>query len=158
MGVARDAGATRFDVGLLLLRLAGFGLAYAHGWGKLVRLLGGDTGFADSVAKIGLPMPLVFAWAAALTESVGGFLVLLGLGTRVAAALCGFTMLVAAMGTHHAHHQALIKLGLASFPPETVKSWGNPELALVYLLPFLALALMGGGRFALERLARRGKR
>jgi putative oxidoreductase len=158
VNASREPAGIRLDLGLLVLRLAGFGLAYAHGWGKLVRMVSGDTGFVEGVARLGFPLPVVFAWAAALAESLGGLLVLLGLGTRVAAALCAFTMLVAAFGTHHAHHHALIQLGLASFPPETVKAWGKPEMALIYALPFVALALVGGGRFALERLLRRGKR
>ena len=43
-------------------------------------------------------------------------------------------------------------LGLAAYPPDTVKAWGSYELALLYLAVFVALALAGGGRFAVERL------
>jgi uncharacterized membrane protein YphA (DoxX/SURF4 family) len=40
-----------------------------HGWSKLVRLAGGDSGFVDSVGKMGFPMRVVFAWAAVLAET-----------------------------------------------------------------------------------------
>ncbi len=144
------------DVALLVLRLAGVGLSVAHGIPKLARMLGGNLGFVDSVARLGLPFPAVFAWAAALSESVGGLLLAVGLGTRLMAALCACTMAVAAFLRHHAHDYLWIQLGLIQVEPATVEKWGDPELALVYLLAFLALCLLGGGRFALERAFRRG--
>jgi putative oxidoreductase len=144
------------DVGLLLLRMAGVGLAVAHGIPKLARMLGGNLGFVDSVARLGFPFPAVFAWAAALSESVGGLLLAVGLGTRVTAAFCACTMAVAAFLRHHAHDLLRINLGLLQADPATVEKWGDPELALVYLLAFLALCMLGGGRFALERAFRRG--
>lgn len=146
------------DFGLLVLRLAGLGLALAHGLGKLLNLAAGNTGFIDSVGRMGFPMPGVFAWAAALSEVVGGLLVFLGLGTRVAAAFCAITMAVAALGRHHAHDLLLVKLGLLKVPPENLQAWGNPELALLYVLPFVALVLLGGGQYALERLFKKGGR
>ena len=146
------------DVALLILRFAGLGLALAHGLSKLTNLAAGNKGFIDGVAKMGLPMPAVFAWAAALSEVVGGLLVLLGLGTRVAAAFCAITMLVAAFGRHHAHDLLLVKMGLLKVPPENLQAWGNPELALMYLLPFVALVLLGGGQFSLERMFKKGGR
>jgi putative oxidoreductase len=123
-----------------------------HGWGKLVRMASGDQGFVSGVAQMGFPMPLVFAWAAVIAETVLAVMVTLGLFTRPAAAVLAFNMAVAAFLRHRAHLHWASALGLATYPPETVKGWGNPELALVYLLVFLALALAGGGRYALERL------
>jgi len=50
----------------------------------------------------------------------------------------------------------LARLGLAPVPEEALKAWGNPELALVYLLLFAAVALLGAGRFSIDaRLGRR---
>jgi putative oxidoreductase len=146
------------DVALLLLRFAGLGLALGHGLGKLMNLAAGNTGFIEGVAKMGLPMPGLFGWAAAISEVVGGLLVFFGLGTRVAAAFCAITMAVAALGRHHAHDQLLVKVHLLKVPPENLQAWGNPELALMYLLPFAALVLLGGGQYALERMFRKGGR
>jgi putative oxidoreductase len=101
---------------------------------------------------MGFPLPEAFAWAAALSEALGGLLLALGLGTRVMAGFCAATMFVAAFMRHHAHDQLRINLGLLQADAKTVESWGNPELALVYLAVFVALALLGGGRFALERV------
>lgn len=146
-----------FDFAVLVLRLAGLGLAIFHGWGKLARLLGGDHRFADGLAQMGFPAPLVFAWAAALVETVGGTLVTLGLFTRVAAALCAVTMMVAAFVRHHALDQLFVRMGLMEVPPERLTAWGNPELALLYLAVFLAVALAGAGGLSLDGM-RGGRR
>jgi putative oxidoreductase len=139
------------DVAVLILRLAGLGLALAHGWGKVAALaMGSGDRFVEGVASLGFPLPALFAWAAALAEFGGGLAVALGLGTRVAAGFAAFTMAVAAFGRHHAHELLLVKLGLAGATPDQLKAWGNPELALVYLALFLGVALLGGGRFSLD--------
>ncbi len=66
-----------FDIGLLWLRvLMGAGIAY-HGYGIV---FGGNMEhFAQSVAHLGFPRPEIFAWAAALSEFLGGILIALGL-------------------------------------------------------------------------------
>ena len=86
------------DEGLFLLRLGfGLGIAY-HGYGKI---FGGYMGkFAMGVAALGIPFPEFFAWAAALSEFVGGLLLVLGLLTRPAAFFIMSTMLVAVFGQH----------------------------------------------------------
>jgi putative oxidoreductase len=137
-------------MGLLILRLAGLYLAVSHGWGKVVGLSSGQGGFVKGVAEMGLPAPVLFAWAAALAEFAGGILVTVGLGTRVAAAFAASTMAVAAFGRHHAHGHLLNALGVAPVSDEVSKGWGNPELALIYLLAFVAIALLGPGRFAID--------
>jgi putative oxidoreductase len=144
-------GSLPMDLALLVLRLAGLGLAVFHGWGKLEGLLLGTSRFAEGVASMGFPAPVAFAWAAALSETVGGLLVFLGFGTRIAAALCAITMLVAAVARHHAYDLLLWKLGLMTVTPETAKIWGSPELALMYFMAFVALVLAGAGRLSLDR-------
>jgi len=147
------------DVGLLILRLVGLGLAVGHGWGKVASLAAGQGDrLIQSVGTLGFPAPAFFAWAAALSEFLGGICVALGLGTRVAAAFAGFTMFVAAFGRHRAFHQLLVQLGLMQASEETLKAWGNPELALVYLAAFVTLVLVGPGRLSLDALLGRRKR
>ena len=66
-------------------------------------LAGGDQGFAESLGQMGFPLPLFFAWAAALAETLGG-----AAGHRSACsrgsppAFCAITMAVAAFVRHHA--------------------------------------------------------
>jgi len=45
-----------------------------------------------------------------------------------------------------------VAVGAMRASEETVRSWGNPELALLYLLAFATLVLTGGGRFSLDRV------
>jgi len=144
------------DVALLLLRLAGLLLAINHGWGKVLSLATGHgEGFVSGVAALGFPVPVVFAWAAALSEFAGGLLVALGLGTRIAAGFTAVTMFVAGFVRHKALQVFLAWVGVLSVSEETRRSWGNPEGALVFMLIFLSVSLMGGGRFALDRVVRR---
>jgi len=147
------------DIGLLILRLAGLYLA-THGWGKVMALSTGEgAGFIKATADLGFPLPVVFAWAAALSEFVGGLLVAVGLGTRVAAGFAATTMAVAAFGRHHAHAQLLNALGISPVANDVLKGWGNPELALIYLLAFAALAFTGPGALAIDaRFERKGRR
>lgn len=147
------------DLALLVLRLAGVGLAVAHGWGKVVRLASGEgERLTSSVEALGFPLPLLFAWAAALAELAGGLAIALGLATRIAAALAAFTMFVAAFLQHRFHLHVLAWLGLVDVEPSTIDGWGNPELALLYLIICTSLVALGGGRWSLDQaLGRRRK-
>jgi putative oxidoreductase len=122
------------DITWAILRFcAGFLLAYLHGRGKV---LGGKVDvLAGSVAAMGFPFPLFFAWCAALSEFVGGMLVAVGLATRPAAVFAGFTMLVAVM--RH-RNQGL----------------DDMELALLYGAVFALAAVIGGGRYSLDSFLR----
>lgn len=149
----------RADLGLLAARLTGLGLAIAHGWPKLVALHAGTSKFPEAVASLGFPAPTAFAWMAALLEVVGGLGVALGLGTRVAAVLAACPLAVAAFLRHHAHDHLLARLGLRSASEETLRAWGSPELALVYLAIMIAIALVGPGRLSADAvIGPRGKR
>ena len=116
--------------GLLFLRVAaGAGIAY-HGYGKV---FGGHMDkMVEGVASLGFPMPVVFAWAAALSEFGGGILIVIGFLTRPAAFLVFATMSVAAFMVHAAD-------------PLSVK-----ELALAYWVISGALILTGAGKISLD--------
>jgi putative oxidoreductase len=147
------------DIGLLILRLSGLGMALAHGYGKVLALATGEGDrFVAGVESLGFPLPGLFAWAAALAEFLGGLCVAVGLGTRVAAAAAGFAMFVAAFVRHQAHLHLLVAVGAMRASEETVRSWGNPELALVYLAVFATLVWTGGGRLALDHVLPRRRR
>lgn len=136
--VGGAGGASRTsDAGLLVLRVfAGLALALAHGMGKLPP----SERFVGTVAGMGFPAPLVFAWAAGASEFLGGLLVALGLLTRPAAAFALATMLVAAVLRHA----------------------GDPflerEKALLFAAAMLLFVLAGAGRYSLDALVARRRR
>ena len=122
------------DFGLLILRLGfGLSLAFGHGLGKLPP----SAGFIDGTAEMGFPLPALFAWAAALSEFLGGLLIALGLATRPAALFAGVTMAVAAFVRH------------ADDP------FSGLEKSFLYLVAFVALLIAGAGRYALDHYLRR---
>jgi len=144
------------DIGLLVLRLAGLYLAVGHGWGKVVGLAAGQSGFIEGLGKMGFPAPAVFAWAAALSEFAGGLCIALGLFTPWAAGFAAFTMFVAGFVRHRALSHFLSWLGIAPATEDALKAWGNPESALAYLMILVGVALLGPGRFSID--ARRGRK
>jgi putative oxidoreductase len=136
-GSASRAG----DVGLLVLRLVGLLMAIGHGMSKLIGegRFGPPEQLVAGVEKMGFPMPTAFAWAAALAEFVGGILIALGLLTRPAALALAFNMAVAAFVAHGGDPLFMGGKGAAKEP------------ALLYLIPFAALALTGAGRYSIDR-------
>jgi putative oxidoreductase len=121
------------DTGLLILRImSGLFIAFAHGINKIPP----SEGFIKLVSSMGFPFAVFFAWMAALSEFAGGLLLILGLFIRPSTFMLSITMLVAAFLRHAAD-------------PFTRK-----ELALLYLLIFLFLLLLGGGKFSLDYLLR----
>ena len=121
------------DVGLLILRLGfGLALAFGHGLGKLPP----SQGFIDTTAGLGFPLPTLFAWAAGLSEFLGGLLLALGLLTRPAGLFVAIT------------------LGVAAFVQHAGDPFGDRELALAYFVIGLAFAVMGAGRYALDSAIR----
>lgn len=118
------------SVGLLVMR-AWFGGAMflAHGWPKLSTFSDRLQTFPDPLG-VGSPTSLVMAIFA---EVICAILIVLGLGTRLAAIPLLFAMLVAAFVVHSAD------------------PWAKKEFALLYAVPFLTLMLTGAGRFSLDR-------
>lgn len=144
------------DIGLLILRLLGLYLALGHGWGKVVGLASGQSRFVEGVAAMGFPLPLLFAWLAALGEFGGGLAMAVGLFTRWGAALAAATMFVAGFVRHRAFDRLLSWLGVSPAAEDSLKAWGNPELAVVYMVACLAVCLLGPGRFSIDaRLGRK---
>ena len=123
------------DYGLLVLRVGVAGLMVPHGWSKLNKLIAGLSDGAEPVQfydfmGIGAMPSLALA---VMGEFVAPLLILVGWKTRYAAVPAAFTMGVAAFGAHWGE-------GL-----------GEMEHALLFLFPFAALALTGGGRFGWDK-------
>lgn len=125
------------DLGFAAIRLVAGLLLCAHG---LAKVGAGVDGFAAALAKKGLPMATVLAYAATLSELVGGLLVAVGLFTRPAAASLAVTMVVAIATTHMAQAGQIGSGGGVGF-----------EYPALLAVIFTALTLAGGGRFALDR-------
>ncbi|HLL75991.1 MAG TPA: DoxX family protein [Pyrinomonadaceae bacterium] len=142
----RELVATRPTWATLPLRLALGAVFVAHGAQKVFGLWGGPgwAKFTSFPAPFGFMRP-AWLWmgAAALSELVGGTLVLLGLFTRLGAFLLACTMLTAIVGVH----------GGTFFMPTGF------EFALALLGMALALLIEGGGRASFdERLQSGGRR
>ncbi|MCF7802999.1 MAG: DoxX family protein [Candidatus Marinimicrobia bacterium] len=122
----------RIDIGLLWLRvLMGLGIM-THGYRKIFS--GNMDGFANGVADLGFPLPELFAWLAALSEFAGGWMLVLGLGTRIAAIFLIGTMFVAAFLQHAGD------------------SFGTREKSLMYLTMAGTVGIIGPGKFSLDYL------
>ncbi len=122
------------NAGLTLLRIfAGVALAFAHGIGKVPP----GEGLITGTANLGFPMPGLFAWAAGLSEFLGGIFLALGLFTRLSGFFIAFTMFVAAFGAHAAD------------------PFQKKELALIYMFVGLAFALKGSGDWSIDSFLRK---
>ena len=117
------------DLGLLVVRAgAGLFMIIGHGWGKLMNFGEKASGFPD---PLGIGNELSMA-AAISAEVFAALLVVIGLGTRYASAALVFTMAVAAFIVHGGD------------------PFGEREMALLYAVIFLALALTGAGKFSAD--------
>lgn len=133
------------DVMLAVVRISiGLFMLVGHGWSKLVGpdRFGPPQGLIDATAAMGFPMPVVFAWCAALTETLGAALLILGLLTRPAAFGLVFTMGVAAFVRH------------ANDPWFMAQASGGPskEMAMLFMFPCLLFMTIGAGKVSADAL------
>ena len=82
-------------VALLLARLAIGFFFVMSGYNKL--FVQGIGHLRDEFIVYGIPWPLLSAWIDALVQFMGGFALMVGLGTRLWSLLVGFAMLVASV-------------------------------------------------------------
>jgi putative oxidoreductase len=124
------------DAGLLLLRAGLGGMMLVHGIPKV-------TGFAERSATFPDPMGVGSELSMVLAifgEVVCSVLLVLGLGTRIAAVPFAFTMAVAGLVVHAGD------------------DWDTKEKAMLYLLGGICVALLGPGRASLDHLIAQRKR
>lgn len=130
LAVKEHAAAT----GLLAVRLAlGLGMI-AHAWFKLSVLT--LSGFAGYLGSLGVPAPGLMSPLVTFVELLGGALIVAGFLTRPAAALLALILLVASFTAHAGRYFA---------------ANDGMELALNMAVTFLALALLGPGKYSLDR-------
>jgi putative oxidoreductase len=119
------------NICLLVVRVSVSAFMLTHGLPKLGRLTSGDEiKFADPFG-LGPAVSLVLV---VFAEVICSVLIMLGLGTRLAAIPPMVAMAVAAF---HAH---------ASDP------FGTKEKPLLFLLVYLMLLVFGSGKFSIDRL------
>lgn len=127
------------DVGLLILRVGvSLYMIAGHGWGKMMNLLSGDLKFAS---VLGMPESVSLILAV-FGEVVCPALIIIGFKTRLAAIPAAFTMFTAGI-IIHANDPWLMA--------NAVEGGGSKEMALLFMIPFLALALTGGGKYSLDK-------
>ncbi len=122
------------DLSLALFRVfIGLSLMLVHGVGKIPI----SDGFIEHIGSLGFPMPVIFAWCAALAEFAGAFLLAIGLFTRPASVMIAVTMFIAAFVNHGGDPFAVA------------------EKAYLYLAIALVFVVLGSGRFGIDAMFRR---
>lgn len=118
------------DLGLLILRAVfGFTMMYGHGLGKLNKLTSGEE---------------------------IQFMNFMGLGEEVSLALVVFAeffcaiLLIAGLFTRWAVIPLIFTMGVAFFKVHFNDAFGDMEASLIYLAAYLAVYLLGPGRYSLD--------
>jgi len=121
--------AKNYDLSILLIRITAGGLMLTHGFPKMMKLFaGGEIQFADPIG-IGMTASLALA---VFSEVICSFLVLVGYKTRWFAIPLAITMFIAAFVVHLSH------------------PWAKKEMAIIYLLMYLALIISGSGKYSVD--------
>ncbi len=136
------------SIGLLILRIGVGGYMLSHGWGKFQMVLDGNYAMFGDPIGIGPHASLILT---AFAEFACAALVVVGLGTRLAAIPLVIAMGVAAFVAHGADPWSMETAAIRFMSGES-ESWGSKEPALLFLIPFLAIAFTGPGRYALDTL------
>lgn len=124
-----DTAQNNVSVALLLLRVAAGGMMLTHGLGKLFKLFSNEPiQFLDPLG-IGLTASLALA---VFAEVICSIFLIFGLATRLSAISLSITMAIAAFVVH-ANDDFAVK-----------------EMALLYLLIYVGLAIVGAGKYSID--------
>lgn len=126
------------DLGKLILRLTLGILILMHG---IAKITGGVGSVTSGVANIGLPPAL--GYLVYVGEVLAPLMLIVGVWSRIAAAIIAINMVVAIYLVHMAQLFTLSKSG----------GWAL-ELQGMYLFSAIALILLGAGRFSLGKGSR----
>ena len=117
------------DIGLALLRILPSVMLLTHGIPKFQKLIGGNFEFGDPIG-IGAAPSLFLA---VIGEFVCPILLIIGFKTRWAAIPAAITMAVAGFIVHAAD------------------PFGTKEKAFLFLSFFIVIALLGPGKFSIDK-------
>ena len=119
----------RINAGIAVLRVFASAMMMVHGFSKLQKLINGDFQFVNPIG-IG-ETPSLFLTV--IGEFICPIFVIIGFKTRWAAAITAVTM------------------GVAGFIHHRADPFYEKELALVYFTIFLAIALIGPGKYSIDK-------
>jgi putative oxidoreductase len=119
------------DLALLLLRIAVGVVFIFAGWGKL----NGIEGVQQFFGNIGIPLAGIMAWVVALTEFVGGLMVLVGFKARIPNILLAIIMVVAFFTTK-----------MSDFSITSA----NVRVDIIMFLVTVSLAILGSGGLSVD--------
>ena len=117
------------DAGLLVLRLGVGALMLTHGVPKLIRLFSSEEITFGDPLGFGPEATLVFA---VFAEFLCSILIMIGLGTRLAAI------------------PLILTMSTAFFVAHAGDPFQRKELAAIYLVIFLVLLVIGSGKYSLD--------
>ena len=120
----------RFSLGVIFI---------AHGLQKAYGMFAGSgiKNFSDMLSSLGFTPPLLWAYLAAYLELIGGFCLLIGLGTRIFSGLLFMLIAIAAVTVHLRNGFFLINNGV--------------EYTFVIAAMCLSLAILGTGKLGLNK-------
>jgi putative oxidoreductase len=141
----RDASTS---LGLLILRVGtGLLMLFGHGLGKLEKFKQKTIDFpVPDFFPLNQMSPAVSLMATIGAEVGCAVLLILGLATRPAAFILAFTMTVAAFNIH------------ATGPLFMSDGAGSKEPAILFLIPCLALLLIGSGAYSGDAMVLKDRR
>ncbi|MGC1631548.1 MAG: DoxX family protein [Gelidibacter sp.] len=116
------------DFALAILRIGFSGAMLTHGIPKVIMLFNNPSGFSDPIG-IGGTASLILA---VLGEFIAPILVLIGFKTRIAAI------------------PIIITMAVASFVVHANDDFASKEKAILYLIGFIAIAVAGAGKYAVD--------
>jgi putative oxidoreductase len=126
------------DLSWLLIRLTAGGILLVHGWGKLMGP--GVAAFAGgTLTRRGIEPSLPLAYVLFFNETVGAVCLMLGLLTRVVAAMIAVELAVITFVVHWPNGFSWSTAG------------GGWEFPFFWGLIVFAIALRGGGPYSLDR-------
>ena len=123
------------NIGLLIFRISFAGSLITHGYPKFLKLVEGNTAFPDPLGIGELPSLILTVFG----EFIAPIFILVGWKTRIASI------------------PPAIAMGVAVFIIHGNDAFSKQELAFLYFAAFVALALLGGGKFGVDGLMKRNQ-
>ena len=117
------------DIGLAFFRIAVSAMMLTHGLTKFQKLISGNFEFGDPIGIGAAPSLFLVV----IGEFICPLLIIIGFKTRLSAIPTAITMAVAVFIAHGAD------------------PFDHKEIALLYLVAFVTIILVGPGKFSLDR-------